>query len=118
MPEKKAITCSDATSSEMFSTKIVRLISSISAGSVVEVIMGGGGRPGSPPVEFCGKNCGNTPVPEVAAYALMVERRYRHSFSSGISSRSKGTTMIGLSMNTVFVRCCATPHCSVDSNLM
>lgn len=51
----------------MFSTKIVRLISSISAGSVVEVMIGGGGKPGSPPVEFCGKNCGKTPVPEVAA---------------------------------------------------
>jgi len=49
-PEKKAISCSGATDSSISFTNIVRLISSISTGSVLLVITGGGGRPGIVPL--------------------------------------------------------------------
>jgi len=58
-PAKKAISCSDVTDGSMSLTNIVLLISSISIGSVLHVITGGGGRPGIvPEVSSAGKPAG------------------------------------------------------------
>jgi len=105
-PEKNAINCSDVTSASTFCTNIVRLISSSSVGSEVCVIIGGGGIPGIVQAgSGGGKALGRYPVFDMVAYALIDLMRCWHSLSSGISSLSMGTTIRGLSMNTVFVRC-------------
>jgi len=62
-PEKNAISCSDVTDLSISFTYIVLLISSISTGSVLQVITGGGGKPGMvPAVSSAGNPEGRYPV--------------------------------------------------------
>jgi len=62
-PEKNAISCSDVTDLSISFTNIVLLISSISTGSVLQVITGGGGKPGMvPAVSSAGNPDGRYPV--------------------------------------------------------